>query len=132
MPRLNLFAVEQPTHAKQTVKNNCMTISELQTSARVARRPSSPPPRTSRLGRRRGVGLDVRTGPAAFDGIAPRGDLPLNLHVGQRGRLRQVDLDALPGGLDVADVHQAGQGRGPEAGDRAAAGVERKVLLRPL
>ena len=42
-------------------------------------------------------------------------DLPFELDLGQRRRLRQVDLHAVPGRLDVADVHQSGERRGPEA-----------------
>ncbi len=78
--------------------------------------------------RRRRVGLEVGPRPVALDGVAPLGDLPLELDLGQRRRLGQVDLDALAGRLDVADVDQAGQRRRPEPGDRAAAGVERQVV----
>ena len=46
--------------------------------------------------------------------------------------LGQVDLDAVAGRLDVADVDQAGQRGGPEAGDRTAAGVERQMVAGPL
>src|SRR5947208_58789 len=65
-------------------------------------------------GRRRRIGLEVATGAVALDGIAPARDVPLQFHFRLEGRLRQVNLDAVAGGLDVADVHQAGQGGGPE------------------
>ena len=51
---------------------------------------------------------------------------------GSMARLGQIDLDAVAGGLDVADVHQAGQRRRPEARDRAAAGVERQMIAGAL
>ena len=59
-------------------------------------------------------------------------DLPLELDLRQHRRLRQIDLDAVAGGLDVADVHQARQRRGPQARDRAAAGVERQMVAGAL
>ncbi len=83
-------------------------------------------------GRRRRVGLEVGPGPVALDGVAPLRDLPLELDLRQHRRLGQVDLDAVAGRLDVADVHQPRQRRGPEPGDRAAAGVERQVVAGPL
>ena len=52
-----------------------------------------------------------------------------NSDLGLRRGLRQVHLDALAGRLDVADVHHARERRGPEPGDRPAAGVERQVVL---
>ena len=42
--------------------------------------------------------------------------------------LGQIDLDAVAGGLDVADIDQARQRRRPEPGNRAAAGVECQVV----
>ena len=47
-------------------------------------------------------------------------------------RLRQVDLDAVAGGLDVSDVDQSGQRRRPETRDRPAAGIERQMIAGAL
>ena len=44
----------------------------------------------------------------------------------------KIDFDAVAGGLDVADVHDARQCRGPEAGDRSATGVERQMVSGAL
>ena len=41
----------------------------------------------------------------------------------------QVDLHAVAGRLDVADVDQARQRRRPQTGDRTAAGVQGQVVL---
>ncbi len=78
--------------------------------------------------RRRRVGLEISPGAVALDGVAPFRDLPLELHLRQHRRLGQVNLDAVAGRLDVADVHKPRQRRGPEPGDRAAAGVQRQVV----
>ena len=82
--------------------------------------------------RSRRVRLEVGPRAVALDGVAPLRDLPLELHLRQRRRLRQVDLHAVAGGLDVADVHQARERRRPEPRERPAAGVERQVIAGPL
>ena len=75
------------------------------------------------------VGLEVGTRPVALEGVAPLRDLPFERHRTLGRGLRQVDLHAVPGGLDVADVDQPGQRRRPQPGERSAAGVEREVVL---
>ena len=77
----------------------------------------------------RGVGLEVGPGPVALDRVAPLRDLPLEADRALERGLRQVDLHAGAGGLDVADVDQAGQRRRPQPGQRAAAGVQGQVVL---
>ena len=56
------------------------------------------------------------------------GDLPFEFDRALQGGLGQVDLHAVPGGLDVADVDEARQRRRPQPGQRAAAGVEGEVV----
>src|SRR6185436_18164153 len=51
-----------------------------------------------------GVGLEVGAGAIALDGVAPLRDLPLEADGRFERGLRQVDLDAVAGRLDVADV----------------------------
>src|SRR5580704_863852 len=79
-----------------------------------------------------GIHLEVRARAIAFNGIAPLGDLPFKLDLGQGSGLRQIHLDARSGGLDVADIDQAGQSGGPEARDRATASVECEMVAGPL
>src|ERR1700733_2143049 len=50
--------------------------------------------------------LEVSASAIAFNRVAPLGNLPFELDFGQRDRLGQVNLYALAGGLDVADVHK--------------------------
>src|ERR1700720_2475926 len=83
-------------------------------------------------GSSRRVRLEVSPGSVAFNGIAPLRNLPLELDLGKRSRLRQIDLYAVTGSLDVANVHDASERRSPEAGDRTAAGIERKMVSRAL
>ena len=78
------------------------------------------------------ISLEIGAGPIALDRIAPLRDLPLEFYFRKRYGFGQVDLDALPCRLDVADVHNARQRRRPEARDRAAAGVQRQIVFRPL
>src|SRR5271165_5174553 len=78
------------------------------------------------------VDLEVRPCTVAFDGIAPLGNLPLELNLRQRSSLRQIHLDAVAGGLDVADVDQPSQRGGPEAGDGAASGIHRQMIASSL
>ena len=80
----------------------------------------------------RGVGLEVGAGAVALEGVAPLRDLPLELHLRLERGLGQVDLDALAGRLDIADVDEPRQSGRPEAGDRPAAGVERQMIAGPL
>ena len=57
-------------------------------------------------------------------------DLPLEAHRGLERGLRQVDLNAVAGRLDIAaHVDEPGQRRGPQPGERAATGVEREMIL---
>ena len=51
---------------------------------------------------------------------------------GFRRRLGQVNLHAVAGGLDVADVHLAREGGRPEPCDGPATGVERQVIAGSL
>ena len=60
------------------------------------------------------------------------GNLPLELDLGQRRRLGQIHLHAVAGGLDIADVHQSGESRRPQASDRAAASIHGQMVARPL
>ena len=48
------------------------------------------------------------------------------------GRLRQVDFYAAARRLDITDIDQSGQCGRPETRDRAAAGIERKIIARAL
>ena len=80
----------------------------------------------------RGIGLEVCARAIAFNGIAPFGDLPFELGLGQIDGLREVDFDAVSGSLDIADVHHAGERRRPEARNRAAAGIEREIVAGAL
>src|ERR1700694_5510086 len=76
-----------------------------------------------------GVGLEVSARAVTLDGVTPLRHLPLKLYLGLRGGLGQPNLDAAPGGLDVAThVNDAGQGMRPRAGRLPAAGVQRQVL----
>src|SRR5262249_44274839 len=79
---------------------------------------------------RGGVRLEVRARAIALDRVAPLRNLPFELDLRQGGRLGQIDLDALASGLDVADVDEARERRGPEPRDRTAARVEREVVAR--
>ena len=78
-------------------------------------------------GRRGGIRLEVGPRPVALQCVTPSRDRPLELDLRQRGSPGKVDLDAPTGGLDVTDVHEAGQGRDPEARERAPAGVQRPI-----
>ena len=78
-----------------------------------------------------GIGLKIGSGPVALQRVAPAGDLPLQLDLGQVDGLGQIDFHARAGRLHVADVDLAGQGRHPEPRQRAAAGVERQHLAAP-
>src|SRR5260370_20031702 len=80
--------------------------------------------------RRSSIGLEVSPCTIAFDGIAPLGNLPLQLCFRQRHCLREVDFYAVTSGFDVANVNYACQCSGPETCDRTAASVERKIVLR--
>src|SRR5919206_2479911 len=77
---------------------------------------------------RRRVGYEVDPRPIPLDGVGPLRHVPLELHLGRGCGLGQVDLDAVAGGLDVADVDSTRERRGPEPGYRPAAGIERQVV----
>jgi hypothetical protein len=79
-----------------------------------------------------GISLEIGARPVALNRIALLGNMPIELDFGQRGCLGQIDLDAVAGGLDIADVHQAGKRRRPETRDGAAPGIERKIVTRAL
>src|SRR5437763_1943909 len=81
---------------------------------------------------RRGVSLEIRPGPIAFDRVAPLRYLPLQLYFRLHCRLGQVDLHAVSGRFDVADVHLARERRGPEAGDWTTTGIQREVFVVTL
>ena len=78
------------------------------------------------------VYLEVSPRAIAFDGVAPFRNLPFEFHFGERSSLRQIHLHAVSRGLDVADVHQAGQSRGPETRDGSAASIQRQMIASPL
>src|SRR5580658_4074440 len=78
------------------------------------------------------VGLKISTGAIPFDGIAPLGDLPLEFGFRQQGGLGKINLDAVPGSLDVADVDQSGKSGGPEASDGSSAGIQREMIAGAL
>src|ERR1700677_4726839 len=64
--------------------------------------------------RRRGsISLEVSTSPIPLECIAPLWNLPLKLRFRQKSGFGQIDLDAVAGRLDVANVDQAGERRGP-------------------
>ena len=63
-----------------------------------------------------------------LDPLSGDGIFHSKLRVWHGGGGGEVDLDAVPRGLDVAGVHEPGERRGPEAGQRPAAGVERQVV----
>ena len=71
----------------------------------------------------RRVGLVVGARAVALDRVGLLGHVPLELHLGHAGGLRQHHLHAVAGRLEVADVDQPGLRRHPLAGERAAAGV---------
>ena len=75
-----------------------------------------------------GVGLEVRPRPVPLDRVGPLRDLPLEGDLGLEGRLREMDLDAVPGCLQVIGVDKSREGSRPQAGERAATGVESKVV----
>src|SRR5215211_7163804 len=76
-----------------------------------------------------GVGYEVGPRPAPFQGVGPLLRYrPLEARLGPGGGPRQIDLDAAARRLDVAGVHEPGQSRGPQPGQRPAAGVEREVV----
>ena len=60
----------------------------------------------------RSVYLEVSAGPIALDGIAPLGNFPFELDLGERHGLGQIHFDAVAGGFDVPDVNQAGKSGG--------------------
>src|SRR5271155_3389094 len=74
------------------------------------------------------IGLEIGACTVAFDSIAPLWNLPLELNLRLGSSLRQIDLYALARRLDVADIDQSRQRRCPQAGDRAAASVERQMI----
>ncbi len=81
---------------------------------------------------RRRISLEIGAGAIALDGVAPLGNFPFEFDFGLQGCLGQPDFDAVASGLDVADVHQFGEGRCPETGDGTAAGVERQMIAGAL
>src|ERR1043165_8526878 len=81
------------------------------------------------IGTRAGIRLEVSAGAVALDGVAPFGNVPLELGLRLGRRLRQINLHAGAGRLDIADIDEAGQRGGPEPSDGTAAGVERQVVL---
>src|SRR6476646_2005034 len=80
----------------------------------------------------RRVGLVVGAGAVALDRVRLLRHLPLQLHLRHVGRARQHHLQRVPGGLDVAEVDDAGLGGTPLAGERAAAGVAADVRIGAL
>src|SRR5215469_15249609 len=83
--------------------------------------------------RRRGrVGLEIRPGAVALDGIAPLWNLPLEFDIRLHGRFRQIDLHAMTGRFDITDIHLSGQRGRPQARDRSAAGIEREIFAGAL
>ena len=69
--------------------------------------------------RRGGVGLEIGPRPVSLDGVAPLRDLPLEFRL-RFGRCPgQVDLDAVAGRLDVADIDLAGASSTEAATSRA-------------
>src|SRR4029078_2781896 len=75
-----------------------------------------------------GVSLEVRARAIAFNRVAPPWYLPFEFHFGLHAGLRQLNLDALAGRLDVVDIDLIGERRRPQARDGAAAGVEREAI----
>ena len=78
------------------------------------------------------IRLEIRPRAIAFDGIAPLGNLPLELRFGEKRSLRQIDFHAVASCFDVADVDEARERGRPESGDWAASGIERQVISSPL
>src|SRR6202046_5786537 len=76
----------------------------------------------------RRVRLEVGASAVTFDGVAPLRNLPLELDFGKRHGLRQIYFYALAGGLDVADINDPGERRGPETRNWPASSVERKMI----
>ena len=74
----------------------------------------------------------VGAGAVALDRVGLLGNLPLELHLGHRGRLRQDHLDRVAGRLQVAEVDQSGLRRAPLARERAAAGIAADVRVGAL
>ena len=72
-----------------------------------------------------GVCLEVSPGPVTFDSVAPLRYAPFQLGFGKEGCFRKVDLHAMAGGLDVANVDQLVQRGRPQPGDWPATGVQR-------
>ncbi len=80
----------------------------------------------------RAVGLVVGAGAVALDRVGLLRHVPLELHLGHVRGARQHHLDRVAGRLRVAEVDQAGLGRAPLTGERAAAGVTAHVRVGPL
>src|SRR6202046_360588 len=74
------------------------------------------------------VRLEVGASAVTFDGVTPLRNLPLELDFGKRHGLRQIYFYALAGGLDVADINDPGERRGPETRNWPASSVERKMI----
>src|SRR5215469_17749513 len=75
-----------------------------------------------------GIDLEVSPGTIAFDRVAPLRHLPFELDFGERSSFRQIHFDAVAGRLDVSDVNQASERRGPEARNRSAASIQSKMV----
>ena len=74
----------------------------------------------------------VGAGAVALDRVRLLRHLPLELHLGHAGGLRQDHLDAVAGRLAIAEVDLAGLRGDPLAGERPAAGVAGDVAVVAL
>src|ERR1700679_2191352 len=56
-----------------------------------------------------GVGLEVGACSVALERVRPLRNVPLEFGLWQQRCFGQIDFHAVPGGLDVADIHQSGE-----------------------
>src|SRR3984957_9171769 len=78
------------------------------------------------------ISLEISARPIPLDRVAPLWNLPLKLYLWFRHGLGQINLDALSGRLDIADVNKTCQRRRPETRDWAATGIKCQIVFRPL
>ncbi len=78
-----------------------------------------------------GVGEEVDPRAVALDRVRPPRDPPVQRRLRRLRRLRQRDVDAVPGRADEGRLDLVRERGRPQARERAAAGVEREVVAAP-